>query len=319
VVNYRTAQQPTVPASSVVKYQTYQQPTVPTSSVVNYQTSQQPTVPASSVVKYQTYQQPTVPASSVVNYRTAQQPTVPASSVVKYQTYQQPTVPANSVVNYQTVQQPEVPANSVIKYETSQQSTVIPSGNGNNLNATTAASPTAYMPNPASYSKAQSSSTPQSQSPKQQASTPASTTTPSNVSQPQGVKLHPGEGLEGILAYLSKAHNVALKLESYTDTQFGGLRVGEYRVTPDASVDLTSVAATVKVLQKLDDAATLYSIYDYAKSEFASRGITGSSLINAWATAPQSIVFAFENPDAGIKALTEGFTSASAGDYSGRF
>jgi hypothetical protein len=35
-------------------------------------------------------------------------------------------------------------------------------------------------------------------------------------------------------------------------------------------------------------------------------------LVNAWVTAPQSVVFAFENPDAGIKALTEGFTSASA-------
>ena len=286
-----------------------QKPYNPASS----RTTQQPTVPASSVVKYQTVQQPTVSASSVVKYQTTQQPTVPANSVVKYQTYQQPTVPASSVVEYQTVQQPTVPASSLVKYQSTQQPTVIPSSNGNSLNATTAGSTPAYIPTPASYSTAQSSSTLQSQSPKQQTGTPASTTTTPNVPQhPDTIQLHPGEFLLGLLDDLSKKHDIALKLETYTDTKFGGLRVGEYRVTPSTSVGLKGVAATVKVLQKAGEVAEIYGIYDNAKSEFESRGITGSSLVNAWVTAPQSVVFAFENPDAGIKALTEGFTSASA-------
>ena len=120
------------------------------------------------------------------------------------------------------------------------------------------------------------------------------------------------QALTSILADVSKTQNLPLKLETYTDTKFHGLVVGEYRITPDASVDLGGLAGTLKVLQKVDDAATIYSIYDNAKSEFESRGITGSSLVNAWVASPQSIVFAFQNPDAGIQALTEGFTSASA-------
>ena len=121
-----------------------------------------------------------------------------------------------------------------------------------------------------------------------------------------------GEGLIGIVSHVSTKHKIPLKLESYTDTKFGGLRVAEYKITPDTSIDLKGVAGTLKVLEKVEEVKTLYSIYDYSKSEFESRGITGSSLINAWVAAPQSVVFAFENPDAGIKALTEGFTSASA-------
>jgi hypothetical protein len=44
----------------------------------------------------------------------------------------------------------------------------------------------------------------------------------------------------------------------------------------------------------------------------AEVSITATSLLNAWVSSPQSIVFAFKNPNAGIQALTEGFTSASA-------
>ncbi len=122
------------------------------------------------------------------------------------------------------------------------------------------------------------------------------------------------QALISVLAEVSKTQNLPLKLETYKDLKFGngGFAVGEYKITPDASIDLGGVAGTLKVIQKVDDAATLYSIYDYAKSEFESRGMTGHSLINAWVSSPQSIVYAFQNPDAGIKALIDGLTSTSA-------
>jgi hypothetical protein len=141
----------------------------------------------------------------------------------------------------------------------------------------------------------------------------AGTTPMLNNSGVQWLKLSQlPQALNSVLTDVSKNYNLPLKLESYTDTKFGGLKVADYRITPDASIDLNGVAGTLKVLQKVNDASTLYSIYDNTKSEFESRGITGSSLINAWVATPQSVVFAFQNPDAGIKALTEGFTSASA-------
>jgi hypothetical protein len=174
-------------------------------------------------------------------------------------------------------------------------------GNGNGLSTTTAGA------TPAGPSKPSMNLAPPANN------NMAGTTPMLNNSRVQWLKLSQlPQALNSVLTDVSKNYNLPLKLESYTDTKFGGLKVADYRITPDASIDLKGVAGTLKVLQKVDDASTLYSIYDNTKSEFESRGITGSSLINAWVAAPQSVVFAFQNPDAGIKALTEGFTSASA-------
>lgn len=150
-------------------------------------------------------------------------------------------------------------------------------------------------------------------------STQGGVSSPEKVSSPSGtqqaaspIQFHAVEGLTGIMAHLSEKLEVPLRLATYTDTKFGGLRIAEYRISPGTSVDLNGVSGALKTLEKVDKVTKLYSIYRNTKSEFESRGITGSSLVDAWVASPQSVIFAFKDPDAGIKALTEGFTSASA-------